>query len=69
MLKAEFRDSRELKDELEVKKAIKRARMGLAHVIMYEIKMKELSEHSTEWNKPLNIPSINRKKDDDFIYF
>lgn len=43
--------------------------MGLAHLMMYEMKMKELNEHSTDWDKRLSLPSINRKQDDDFIYF
>lgn len=69
MRRVEFREGRELKDDLEIRKAVKRARMGLAHLLMYEAKMKELNEHSTQWDKALNLPSINRKRDDDFIYF
>ncbi len=48
---------------------MKKARMGLAHLLMYEMKMEELKEDSTDWNKPLNFGSINRKQDDDFVYF
>ena len=43
--------------------------MGLSHVIMYEIKMAELDKGDYDWNEPLDLPQINKKSDDDFIYF
>jgi hypothetical protein len=44
--------------------------MLYAHMYMYHLKMEEvLSEESGSIDKPVPFKEINRKKDEDFVYF
>ena len=65
--KEEFRDSRNLKDEKLIKVEIKKARLGVAHVILYKEKMEEL--YTKEGIKSDRFRDSLNTKDDDFIYF
>ena len=57
-------------DELEQRKAVKKMRMLYAHLLMYEIKMEEVnSTESGEISKAVSFTDINRKQDEDFVYF
>jgi hypothetical protein len=64
--KEEFRQNMHLKDEILIYKEIKKARIGLFHIIYYATKMKELSESYAI--KPDYVESLN-PKDKDFIFF
>jgi len=58
------------KDSTEAKKAIKRMKMLYGHVTMWNEKMVELHDASTDRiDKPLPYKDINNKKDEDFVYF
>ena len=55
----DVRDWKKLRDELEVKKAIKRMRMLYGHFYMYKIKMEEINSDSGNIDKPLPFKDIN----------
>ena len=63
-------DWKKLTDELEVRKANKKMKMLYGHIYMWQVKMDEvLSPESIDINKPLPFRDLNRKEDDDFVYF
>ena len=63
-------DWKQLKDEMEVKKAMKKMRMLFGHINMWAAKMEEVNNPDVvEIDKPLPARDINHKKDDDFVYF
>lgn len=64
--KEEFRTHRALKDEVLVYKEVKKARIGLFHIIYYASKMTELSQGYAI--QPDYVDCMN-PKDKDFIYF
>ena len=64
--KEEFRRHRGLEDEVLVYKEVKKARIGLFHVLYYASKMQELS--SAYGIQPDVVDSMN-PKDKDFIFF
>ena len=43
--------------------------MIYAHLYMYKVKMEEVNSDTHDINKPFHHDSINKKTDDDFIYF
>ena len=51
------------------KQNLKRMRMIYGHLYMYKTKVDEINSDSLYINKPFNYDSINKKDDDDFIYF
>lgn len=66
----DVKDWKKLEDDLEIRKAQKKMRMLYAHLLMYNLKIEELkSEESGAIDKPLPFREINRKKDEDFVYF
>ena len=67
----EFHIGKHLTEDLEIRKARKKAKMLYAHILMYDIKMQELRDDSTEkLDKPMEgFKDINHKDDDDFVYF
>ncbi len=69
-VKLDFRDGQKLTDALEIAKAVRKARMGYAHVLLYQIKMEELRGPGHSISKPVNLPSFAlAKKDKEFVYF
>ncbi|CDW74305.1 UNKNOWN [Stylonychia lemnae] len=60
---------RQINDELEKKKAIKKMRMLYAHFLLYQQKMEELTSDSDAIDKHVGFTDLNRKKDEDFVYF
>ena len=79
----EVRQWSQIRDELEIKKAMKKMRMLYGHLTMWEEKMREVYQtdeprvdpNDPRWIKtnviddPLPRPDINRKRDEDFVYF
>ena len=58
------------KDSIEAKKAIKKMKMLYGHITMWNIKMQEIHDNTTEKiDKPLPFKDINKKSDEDFVYF
>lgn len=58
------------KGSLEAKKAIKRMKMLYGHLNMWNEKMVEINDNSTDRvDKPMPLRDINRKEDEDFVYF
>lgn len=58
------------KDSIDAKKAIKRMKMLYGHLTMWNEKMEEIKDTSTDRvDKPMPFKDINRKEDDDFVYF
>ena len=63
-------DWKQITDEDEKAKAVKKMRMLCGHITMWGIKMEEVYATDTEKvNKPLPFRDINRKEDKDFVYF
>ena len=66
----EFREGKKATDTQEIARCIKKARMGIAHIWMYEVKMAEIKSSAYHINKPFYADSINKKEEgEDFIYF
>ena len=66
----DVRDWKKLNDDLEIKKAHKKMRMLYAHFLMYQLKMEEVNSNvSGSIDKQVPFQDINRKKDEDFVYF
>lgn len=66
----DVRDWKKLNDDLEIKKAQKKMRMLYAHFLMYQMKMEEVtSNESGSIDKKVPFQDMNRKKDEDFVYF
>ncbi len=66
----EFRDGKKLTNELAIAKAVRKARMGYAHLLMYQAKMKELDGPNTRVERPVGIRSFAlAPKDPEFEYF
>jgi len=69
-VKLDFREGKLLKNELEIKKAIRKARMGFSHILMYQIKMEEINGPSPRIEKEVNLRSFAlAKSDPEFVYF
>ena len=60
---------RQITDELEKKKAIKKMRMLYAHFLLYQQKMQELTSETSDIDKQVGFTDINKKRDEDFVYF
>ena len=65
----EVKDWKKLNDEMEAKKAVKKMRMLYAHLYMYYLKMEEVRNDGPSIDKPLPFRELNKKQDDDFVYF
>ena len=65
----EVQDWKKLRDEIEIRKAVKKMRMLYAHLYMYHLKMQEVSDDGGDIDKPMPFKEINKKQDDDFVYF
>eukprot|EP01017_Pseudomicrothorax_dubius_P045627 TRINITY_DN7910_c0_g1_i4.p1 TRINITY_DN7910_c0_g1~~TRINITY_DN7910_c0_g1_i4.p1 ORF type:complete len:112 (-),score=22.24 TRINITY_DN7910_c0_g1_i4:151-486(-) len=66
-VKEEFHENKNLKDEKKIATEIKKARIGLNHVLYYRSKMDELNRTNTIKDSGF-VESLN-PKDKDFIYF
>eukprot|EP00347_Sterkiella_histriomuscorum_P011874 403370769 len=63
-------DWKQLTDDLEKRKAVKKMRMLYGHLLMYQMKMEEVtSDTSGEISKPMPFQDVNKKQDEDFVYF
>ena len=65
-MKQVFRDNRHLTDQAEIDKAVKQARIGLAHIYMYIEKAQEFDE--LHYTTKKEYETMN-PKDENFIYF
>lgn len=66
----DVKDWKVLTDDLEKRKALKKMRMLYGHLYMYHLKMQEvMSTSSGDINKSMPFKDINRKQDEDFVYF
>lgn len=66
----DVKDWKKLDDELEIKKAHKKMRMLFAHFLMYQMKMEEVnSNESGSIDRQVPFQDMNKKKDEDFVYF
>jgi hypothetical protein len=55
---------------LEIRKAVKKMRMLFAHFEMYRVKMEEVQEEDNgNIDRPIPAREINKKQDEDFVYF
>ena len=43
--------------------------MLYAHLLMYHIKMEEVRSDGPSIDKPMPFSELNKKQDDDFVYF
>ena len=75
-IKLDVREWAQEEDDLEIRKHIKKMRMLYGHFSMWEEKMNEIngldSKSEDKGNvieKPLTSKEINRKQDEDFVYF
>ena len=69
-VKLDFRDGKKLTKEIEISKAVRKARMGFAHVLMYEEKLKEIMGTGCHIDKPVKVKSFALAKGDpEFVYF
>lgn len=65
----EFREGRELKDEKEVAKGVKKARIAYAHIMLYNLHTETL-RGPYKPSRPINCPTFNTVRgDSDFVYF
>ena len=66
----DVRDWKKLSDDLEIKKAHKKMRMLYAHFLMYQLKMQEVtSNESGSIDRQMPFQDLNKKRDEDFVYF
>ena len=67
---ADVRDWVKETEELEQAKALKKMRMLYGHIIMWNMKMEEVSRTDTEKiEEPFPHKDLNHKKDKDFVWF
>ncbi|EAS01473.1 complex 1 protein, LYR family protein (macronuclear) [Tetrahymena thermophila SB210] len=66
-IREEFRENKQLTDEKKIKIERKKARIGLAHVLMYKDKGQEFVESYRIKDDPSDLHFNPRDKD--FIYF
>ncbi len=69
-VRLDFREGKQLKAPLEIAKAVRKARMGYANILMYQQKMAEINGPDYNVDKPVNIKSFALAKGDpEFVYF
>ena len=72
MREAILEDAKEwrlITEDLEKRKAIKKMRMLYAHFLLYQQKMQELTSDTSDIDKHVGFTDLNKKKDEDFVYF
>lgn len=65
----DVKDWKKLEEDLEIRKAQKKMRMLYAHLYMYHLKLEEITSDGGSIDRPLPFREINRKQEEDFVYF